>query len=46
MTLDKKKILYEITKNKSFSIKVFEPYNNKSVEFIKDFSNELKKKNK
>ena len=44
MTLDKKKILHEITKNKSFNLKVFEPYNNKSVQFIKDFSNELKKK--
>jgi len=43
--LDKKKILYKITENKNFSIKIFEPYNNKSVQFIKDFSNELKKKN-
>ena len=41
--LDKKKILYEITKNKNFNINVSEPYNEISIQFIKDFSNQLRK---
>ena len=44
--LDKKKILYEITHNKKFTINVSEPFDNKVVNFLDDFSNELKKQKK
>ena len=44
--LDKKKILYETTHNKKFTINVSEPFNNKVVNFLDDFSNELKKQKK
>ena len=44
--LDKKKILYEITKNKKFTINVTEPFNAQSINFLDDFSNELKKNKK
>ena len=43
---NKKKILYEITNNKKFSINVFEPFDNKVINFLNDFSNELKKTKK
>ncbi len=43
--LDKKKLLYEITKSKNFYVKVLEPYSNISLDFLKDFSNKLRKKN-
>ena len=44
--LDKKKILYETTHNKKFTINVSEPFNSKVVNFLDDFSNELKKQKK
>ena len=44
--LDKKKILYQITKNKRFNINVSEPFNNQSLDFLSDFSKELKKEKK
>ncbi len=44
--LDKKKILYQITKNKRFNINVSEPFNNQSIDFLSDFSKELKKEKK
>ena len=44
--LDKKKILYQVTGNKSFNIKISEPFNQLSIEFLNDFSNNLKKYNK
>ena len=44
--LDKKKILYKITKNKNFNINVSIPFSNLTVNFLKDFSNELKKRRK
>ena len=44
--LDKKKTLYQITKNKRFNINVSEPFNNQSIDFLNDFSKELKKKKK
>ena len=44
--LDKKKILYQVTRNKSFNIKISEPFNQLSIEFLNDFSNNLKKYNK
>ena len=44
--LDKKKILYQITKNKRFNINVLEPFNNQSLDFLSDFSKELKKEKK
>ena len=37
--LDKKKILYQVTRNKSFNIKISEPFNQLSIEFLNDFSN-------
>ena len=44
--LDKKKTLYQITKNKRFNINVSEPFNNQSIDFLSDFSKELKKEKK
>ena len=44
--LDKKKILYQITKNKRFNINVSEPFNDQSIDFLSDFSKELKKEKK
>lgn len=44
--LDKKKILYQVTRNKNFVVKVSEPFNSLSVDFLNDFSNNLKKFNK
>ena len=44
--LDKKKILYETTHNKKFTINVSEPFDSKVVNFLDDFSNELKKQKK
>ena len=44
--LDKKKILYQITKNKRFNINVSEPFNNQLLDFLSDFSKELKKEKK
>ena len=44
--LDKKKTLYQITKNKRFNINVSEPFNNQSINFLSDFSKELKKEKK
>ena len=44
--LDKKKILYQITKNKNFNINVSIPFSNLTINFLKDFSNELKKERK
>ena len=44
--LDKKQMLYQITKNKRFNINVSEPFNNKSIDFLSDFSKELKKEKK
>ena len=44
--LDKKKILHQITKNKRFNINVSEPFNNQSLNFLSDFSKELKKEKK
>ena len=43
---DKKKILYEITKNKRFTTNVSEPFNIQTINFLNDFSNELKKQKK
>ena len=40
--LDKKKIIQEITKNKNFNIKVFQPFSDLIIEFLNDFSNTLK----
>ena len=44
--LNKKKITFQITKNKNFTVKVSEPFNNLVVSFLNDFSNELKKRKK
>ena len=44
--LDKKKTIYQITKNKRININVSEPFNNQSIDFLSDFSNELKKEKK
>ena len=44
--LDKKKTLYQITKNKRFNINVSEPFNDQSIDFLSDFSKELKKEKK
>ena len=44
--LDKKQMLYQITKNKRFNINVSEPFNHKSIDFLSDFSKELKKEKK
>jgi len=44
--LDKKKILYKITKNKKFTINVSEPFNIHAINFLSDFSKELKKHKK
>ena len=41
--LDKKKILYKITGKKKFQVKVAQPFNKLSIEFLSDFSNYLKK---
>ena len=41
--LDKSKALYQITKNNRFNISVSEPFNNQSIDFLSDFSKELKK---
>ena len=42
--LDRKNLLSKITKNKNFRIKVNEPFSKESINFLKDFSNEVKKK--
>ena len=44
--LDKKKILYKITKNKNFNINVSIPFNDLTINFLKDFSILLKKERK
>ena len=44
--LDKKKTLYKITKNGKFNINVMEPFNNLSIDFLGDFSRELKSNKK
>ena len=44
--LDKKKILRLITGNKNFNVRISEPFNHLSIEFLNDFSNSLKKYNK
>ena len=44
--LDRKKILYQITRNKRFNVNVSEPFNNQSLNFLSDFSKELKKEKK
>ena len=41
--LDKINLLKKITKNNYFDVKVFEPYNKLSIEFLKDFADEIKK---
>ena len=41
--LDRKKTLYKITKNRKFNINVMEPFNNLSIDFLDDFSKEIKK---
>ncbi len=38
--LDKINLLKKITKNNYFDVKVFEPYNKLSIEFLKDFADE------
>ena len=44
--LDKKKTLYKITKNGKFNINVMEPFNNLAIDFLGDFSRELKSNKK
>ena len=44
--LDKKKILHLVTGNKNFNVKISEPFNLLSIEFLSDFSNNLKKYNR
>ena len=44
--LNKKKVLHLVTGNKNFSVKISEPFNPLSIEFLNDFSNSLKKYNK
>jgi len=44
--LDKKKTLYKITKNRKFNINVMEPFDNLSINFLDDFSRELKSNKK
>ena len=41
--LDKNRILNQVTGNKRFSVKVLEPFNSLSIDFLNDFSNNLKK---
>ena len=36
--LDKKKILQLISGNKNFNVKISEPFNQLSIEFLNDFS--------
>ena len=43
VTSDKNKILKKITKNNSFEIKVFKPFSNLVIDFLLEFSNELRK---
>jgi len=40
--LDKKKILNFVTKNKNFNVKISKPFNALSIEFLNNFSNNLK----
>ena len=40
---DKNKILKKITKNNSFVIKVFKPFSSLAIDFLLEFSNELRK---
>ena len=46
VTLDKKRLLKEISGNNKFSINVCEPFNELRIEFLNDFSNALKKQKK
>ena len=41
--LDKNKIIHELSKNKNFNVNVFKPFNDLILDFLNDFSNELKK---
>ena len=41
--LDSKKILIKITQNKNFKLRVHSPFYEKGMNFLIDFSNELKK---
>ena len=40
--LDKNKVIHELIKNKSFNIKVFQPFSDLVRDLLNDFSNELK----
>ena len=40
--LDKNRIIYELTDNKNFNIKIFQPFSGLIIDFLNDFSNELK----
>ena len=44
--LDKKKIMYKLSGNKNFSTNVLKPFSFLAVEFLNDFSNELRKQKK
>ena len=46
VTLDKKRLLKEISGNNKFNINVCEPFNELRIEFLNDFSNALKKQKK
>ena len=43
VTQDKKKLIYKLTGKKNFEIRTFQSFNSLSVEFLNEFSNELKK---
>ena len=43
VTLDKKRLLKEISGNNQFHINVCEPFNELRIEFLNDFSNALRK---
>ena len=40
--LDKNRVIHELIKNKSFNIKVFQPFSDLVRDLLNDFSNELK----
>ena len=44
--LDKNRVIHELVKNKNFNIKIFQPFNDLVIDFLNDFSNELKSRKK
>ena len=40
--LDKNRVIFELADNKNFNIKIFQPFSDLVIDFLNDFSNELK----